>query len=87
MKTAKFGKTVVAAFYSLIAIINLDQAQKKKKGGMAMIPKPEKVGDVDLHTVSLNLPETGGKPGIGYNFTPSMAVVGSQVILSSRKSW
>ncbi|MBI4605616.1 MAG: hypothetical protein HY721_26930, partial [Planctomycetes bacterium] len=79
---ADASKDMVAAFYTLVGIINADRAQKKKEGGMSMIPRPEKVGDVDMHTVSLNL-QKDAKPGLPHNFTPSMAVVGSRVVLSS----
>jgi hypothetical protein len=79
------GESMVSAFYSMIGIINVDRAQKKKEGGMAMIPRPQKVGDIDMHTVSLNtsMAAKDAKPGMMHNFTPSLAVVGSRVILSS----
>lgn len=83
LKSAKeFGDSMVAAFYTVVGIINADMAQKKKEGGMAMIPKPMKVADVDMHAVSLTGPKDV-KPGMLHNFTPSLAIVGSRVILSS----
>jgi hypothetical protein len=51
---------------------------------MSMIPRPKKVGDVDLHTVSFGSAMTkDSRPGLLHNFTPSLAVVGSKVIISS----
>gem|GEM_PF-1952873 len=83
LKNAKdSSEGIVAAFYTLVGIINADRAQKK--GGMSMIPRPKKVGDVDLHTVSFGSAMTkDSRPGLLHNFTPSLAVVGSKVIISS----
>ena len=74
------GKKMVSAFQALVAIINIDRAQKKKDEGMSMLVRTEKVGKYDLHTVSR---DDEGPPGIMHNFTPSLAVAGSKVILSS----
>src|SRR6185503_20318759 len=63
---------------------NLDQAQKKKEGAMGMLLKTEKVGDVELQTVSMRLPKDTA-PGLPYNFTPSLAVVGSRLVISSSR--
>jgi len=78
----ELGTRLAAAFQTLVGLINLDQAMKKKEGGMVMLLKTDKVGEVDFHTVSLNLPKEA-KLGIAYNFTPSLAVVGSRVVISS----
>jgi hypothetical protein len=80
----KFGNSMVAAFQTLVGIINADRAQKRKEGGMAMLLKSEKVGHTDLHTVALNLPPEA-KPDLPYNFTPSMAVVKNRVVVSSSR--
>ncbi|MGH9360303.1 MAG: hypothetical protein ACRD2T_00190, partial [Thermoanaerobaculia bacterium] len=83
LKSAQeFGTSLITAFQTLVGIINADRAQKKKEMGMAMLLRTEKVGEVDVHTVSLNLPKNV-KLGIEHNFTPSLAVVGSRVVLSS----
>lgn len=75
-----------SAFQSIVAIINIDQANKKKEG-MSMMPRIEKVGEVDMHTVAFNTSakskDKDKKPGMLHNFTPSLAVAGSRVILSS----
>ena len=82
LKSSKtLGKKIVSAFQALIAIINIDRAQKKKDEGMSMLVRTEKIGKYDLHTVSLVDDE--GPPGVMHNFTPSLAVAGSKVILSS----
>ncbi len=85
LKNAKeTSQDVVAAYYTMVGIINADRAQKKKEGGMAMIPKPEKVGDIDMHTVSLNTAMAkDAQPGMLHNFTPSLAIVGTRMVLSS----
>jgi len=79
-------QSMQAAFNSIVAIINLDQANKKKEG-MAMLPRIEKVGEIEMHTVAFNTSakskDKAKKPGLMQNFTPSMAVAGSRVILSS----
>ncbi|HVR73763.1 MAG TPA: hypothetical protein VMT52_05500 [Planctomycetota bacterium] len=84
LKNAKeFGEDMETAFQSIIGLINFDRAQKKKEGGMTMRLKPEKVGDVSLYTVVLKSLGKEEKPGIEHNFTPSLAVVGSRVVLGS----
>jgi hypothetical protein len=80
----KFGDSITAGFQTFIGIMNADQAQKKKEGGMSMLLKTEKMGEVEVQTVSLRLPKDSA-PGMPYNFTPSMAVVGSRVVISSSR--
>jgi len=83
LKSAEsFQNGIITGFQTFVGIINADQAQKKKEMAMGMLLRTEKVGETDLHTVSLNLPPNQ-KPGIAANFTPSLAVVGSRVVLSS----
>lgn len=79
----KFAKGVTAGFQSLVGIINADQGQKKK-GMMPMLVETEKVGDSKLYAVSQDLPQDG-EPGMVYNFSPSMAVVGSRLMISSTR--
>ena len=81
---ARFENNLVAGFQTLVGIINADRAQKKEEGGMAMILRTEKVGSADLHTVAMNLPPEK-KPGMPYNFTPSLAVAGGNVVISSSR--
>jgi hypothetical protein len=78
---SEFGNNMAVAFQTLIAFINADRAQKKN-AGVGMMLKTESVGGVDFHTVALTA-MTKEKPGMAHNFTPSLAVVGSRVILSS----
>ena len=77
--------SMAAAFNSIVSIINLDRAQKKTMDGMSMLAKIENVGEVEMHTVAFNTRSKAKdqKPGLLHNFTPSLAVVGSRVVLSS----
>jgi hypothetical protein len=79
----KFAKGVTAGFQSLVAIINADQGQKKK-AMMPMLVEKEKVGDHSLYGVTLD-PPAEGTPPINYNFSPSLAVVGSKLMISSTR--
>jgi hypothetical protein len=80
-----FGRSFEVAFNSLVAIINLDRMQKKKDG-RSMLVRPENVGATTLLTVDLGSAKPGDeRPGIECNFSPSLAVVGDRVILSSSK--
>jgi hypothetical protein len=79
----RFGNSFVAAFQAIVSLINLGQAEKKKGQDMAMmLTRTEKFAGHDLHTVSI-AQDREGKPGLVHNFTPSLAVAGTRVVLSS----
>jgi hypothetical protein len=79
----QFGNSFVAAFQAVVTLINLGQAEKQKGQGMAMmLTRTEKFAGHDLHTVALSS-DKEAKPGLVHNFTPSLAVAGPIVILSS----
>jgi hypothetical protein len=80
---ADFRNSLTAAFQTLVGVINADRAQKKAEGGM-MLLKTEKLGEVELESVSLPAMKEA-RPGLAYNFTPSLAVVGSRLVLSSSR--
>ncbi len=79
----KFNRSMTSAFQSLVSLVNLDRAQKQK--GAALLLNQVKVGEVDIYSSNFDQPreKKNGPLGIEYNFSPSFAVVGSKVILSS----
>ncbi len=83
-KASEFSTSMIAAFQTIIGIINADRAQKKQEGMAMMLLKNEKVGNVDLHTVDLGSPGSA-KPGMAHNFSPGLAIVGNRVVISSSR--
>jgi hypothetical protein len=70
-------RIVTTAFHTIAGFINSDRVMKGQEAGTV---KAEKVGDADLCVFSL--PEKDDKL-VAANFSPSVAVVGQKVILSS----
>ncbi len=82
---SRFGRLFQAALQSTVAFINLDLAQKGK-GDHMMLMEPERLGEVTIHTTNRCDPLAKvDNPGIEYNFSPSMALVGKYIVLSSTK--
>jgi hypothetical protein len=80
---AGLSRAAEVAFNSVVGIINIDRMQKKKEAP-SMLVRPVTVGSTACYTVDLGLapaPSTGR--GIEYNFTPSLAIVGRRLVLSS----
>lgn len=86
MKEAdRFSKNLQAALQSFIGIVNADRASKKKGGGMLLV-EPEQVESSRMFAVtSIDAAEAGSSPGIEFNFSPALAIVGDRVILSSSR--
>ena len=81
----EFANSLVGAFQTVVGLMNADRAQKKKDGGIPMLLTTEKVSGRELYTVKSNTPAAGKKAGLVHNFTPSFAVVGERVLISSSK--
>jgi len=78
-----FGRSFKVAFNTIVGIINVDRMQKKKDAP-TMLVAPRLVGGTECYTVDMGLPPSADEvPGIEYNFTPSLALVGDRVVLSS----
>ena len=78
-----FGRSLKVAFNTIIGFINIGLMQQEKDAPTMLI-LPKLVGKTECYTVDMGLAPAGEKlPGIEYNFTPSLAIVGSRVILSS----
>jgi hypothetical protein len=79
-----FSRPLATAFQTFIGFANADRAQKKKDNATTMLVQSEKVGKTSIYTASLGSPEkTAAAPGIEFNFSPSMAVAGSWLVLGS----
>ena len=79
----EFGRAFKVAFNTIIGIINVDRMQKDKDSS-TMLVQPKLIGKTECYTVDMGLrKDKSGKPGIEYNFTPSLAVVGDRVVMSS----
>jgi hypothetical protein len=79
----KFGRSFKVAFNTIVGIINVNRMQQEKDAATMLI-EPKLVGKTECYTVDMGLAPSGDKvPGIEYNFTPSMAIAGNRVILSS----
>lgn len=74
--------TLVSGFQTMIGILNNEQAKKEPGSNATFVLKTEKVGDVEVQVAAMNLPKDS-KPEISANFSPSLAVVGSQLVISS----
>lgn len=80
----RFSRSMQAAFQSLVGIANADRAQKGKP--LSFLVQTEDIHGVKVHTASAGKPEdASAPPGIEYNFSPSLAVVGSRVVISSNR--
>ena len=80
----RFGRDFRYAQQTIVGFINLQGAQA---GGVdnRMLVEPEAVGDAMLYTVN---PVHGAKvesPGLQHNFSPSLAIVGKRVVISSSR--
>jgi hypothetical protein len=83
LKEAKeLPSTLVSGFQTMIGIINNEQAKKEPGSNATFLLKTEKVGDVEVQVAAINLPKDA-KPEITANFSPSLAVVGSRLVISS----
>ena len=81
---AKFTQRLTSAFYQLMSLINLEVGKNQRMTPFSFTS--EKVDGVNLAIADLNAPDGAPeKLGIEYNFSPSVAVVGSRAILSSNK--
>jgi hypothetical protein len=69
---------VATAFQTVAGFVNIDRAQKGQEPAAV---RTDKVGEAELHV--LGLPKDAGEPHVPVNFTPSLAVVGGKLILSS----
>jgi hypothetical protein len=79
----RFGRSLRSAFQSIVGIINADRASKKKDGGMLLV-EPKTVGKETIYAVTqVDARTVGEQPGIEFNFTPALAIVGKHVVLSS----
>ena len=78
----KYGRPFIVGFNSLVSIINITRMQQDANAP-SMLVRPEKVAGVDCYTVDLGLPVDARKPGIEYNFSPSLAITGNKVIIGS----
>lgn len=78
----KYGRPFIVAFNSLVGVINITRMQQDSNAP-SMLVKPEKVAGVDCYKVDLGLPADAEKPGIEYNFSPSLAITGNRLILGS----
>ncbi len=78
----EFGRQLEGAIQFVIGWVNIDRAQKKNLPPVRV--KKKAIGDVEVSTVDLGLAAASAdQPGIEHNFTPSFAVVGRRVVLSS----
>jgi hypothetical protein len=83
MKGAKESREdLVSAFRTVMGFVNAGLAGKDPNGGAAFQLKTEMVGDVEVQLAASNLPMAVRKTVVG-NFVPSLAVVGSQVVIST----
>ena len=79
----KFGRTLEAAFNTVVGIVNIERMQKKR-GTAPMLARAVRAGSTDFMTVEMGLSaEDASKPGVEHNFSPSLAVVSGRVVLAS----
>lgn len=80
----RFGQNLNGMLQTLAGLYNANQAQRSG-GGSIVVVETRSVAGVPLHCVTRAAPSDSGEstPGIEHNFTPSVAVVGDQVIVSS----
>ncbi len=78
----KKGRSFIVGMNSLVGIINITRMQQDSNSP-SMLVKPEKVGSVDCYRVDMGLPADPKKPGIEYNFSPTLAISGDRIIIGS----
>ena len=80
-----FQRRFRIALQTLVGILNADMASKGQAEGMFLL-EPETVKGVKLYTVRRGEGVVVvDKPGLEYNFSPSLAFVGKRIILSSSR--
>ena len=81
----EFKSQIARAFNTLALLLNVDRISKGERA--SFVVGTERVGKVRVYTVSMPVPEAqrGKTVGIAFNFTPTVGVLGSRVILGSNR--
>jgi hypothetical protein len=77
------GERWTAAFQTLVAILNVDQAQK---GGRGMRLQLGREGDVEISAARLPTPGPGDGVDLRYSLEPALAVVGRHLVLGTHET-
>ena len=77
------GEHWAAAFQTLIALLNVDRAQK---GGKSMQLRLAREGEVEISVARFATPAPGEGVDLRYNLEPALAVVGRHLVLGTHLS-
>jgi hypothetical protein len=77
------GEHWVAAFQTIISLINVDQAQK---GGKSLRLHLTHEGEVEISAARFATPNPGDGVDMRYNLEPALAVVGRHLVLGTHES-
>lgn len=77
------GEQWVAAFQTVVSILNVDQTQKGKKSLHLAL---EREGEVSLSVARYSTPASSEEVDLRYNLEPSLAVVGRHLVIGTHSS-
>jgi hypothetical protein len=77
------GEQWVAAFQTLVALVNVDQAQK---GRQSLRLRLDREGGVEITSARFATPDPGDGVDVRYNLEPAVAVVGRHLVLGTHQS-
>lgn len=82
LDTPEAGAQWQAAFQTIIALANVDQAQKGQRGMRLALGRE---GEVELSSARFATPRPGEGIDIRYNLEPSLAIVGRHLVLATHE--
>lgn len=77
------GEQWIAAFQTIISVLNVDQAQKGKRSLRLVL---EREGEISLSVARFATPEAGDGVDLRYNLEPALAVVGRHLVVGTHVS-
>jgi hypothetical protein len=82
LDTPEAGAQWQAAFQTVVALANVDQAQKGQRGMRLALGRE---GEIELSIARFATPRTGEGVDIRYNLEPCLAVVGRHLVIASHE--